>query len=149
LDVAIVQTDVIPAGIVVTESSPVVPPSGNHQAPGDRLLTDYGNPANPPATDLLLLARAMNSFLLINKQAAYRPLSANEEWSAALRGKRSGSEPWISNQSPALDSQQRLIDRWRTPLFFHALGNKQWEIRSAGPDRKPWTADDLIEKTAG
>ena len=78
-----------------------------------------------------------------------RRLSANEEWSAALRGKRPGTEPWFSEASPALDSQQRLIDRWQTPLFFHALGNHLWEIRSAGPDRKLWTEDDLLEKTAG
>jgi len=146
---AIVQKDVIPPGIVVTESSPIVPPPSIISAPGDRLLGGYGNPAQPPKDDLVLLARALSNFLLIHKQSSDRPLSANEEWSAALRGKRPGTEPWFSESSPALDSQQRLIDRWQTPLHFHALGNKQWEIRSAGPDRKLWTEDDLMEKTSG
>ena len=145
----VVPENIIPPGIVVTESSPNLPPPSTHSAPGDRLLGDYGNPAQPPKDDLVLMARAISSFLLIDKQAADRPLSANEEWSAALRGKRPGTEPWFSEASPALDSQQRLIDRWQTPLFFHALGNHQWEIRSAGPDRKLWTEDDLLEKTAG
>ncbi len=146
---AIVQKEVIPPGIVVTESNPVVPPPSSHSTPGDRLLGDYGNPAQSAKDDLILMARAISNFLIIDKQANERPLSANEEWSAALRGKRPGTEPWFSEASPALDSQQRLIDRWQTPLHFHALGNKQWEIRSAGPDRKLWTADDLVEKTAG
>lgn len=145
----IVQTDSIPPGIIVTESSPVVPPPGEPLAPGDRLLAEYGNPSCPPENDLVLLARAISSFLLIDKQAADRPLSANEEWSAALRGKRPGTEPWFSEKSPVFDPAKRVIDRWQTPLFFHALGDKQWEIRSAGPDRKPWTPDDLIGKAAG
>jgi len=144
----IVRTDIIPPGIVVTESSPSVPPPSTHSAPGDRLLGDYGKPELPAKNDLVLMARAISNFLLIDKQAVDRPLSANEEWSAALRGKRPGTEPWFSETSPALDSQQRLIDRWQTPLFFHALGNHQWEIRSAGRDRKLWTEDDLLERTA-
>jgi hypothetical protein len=146
---AIVQKDVIPPGIVVTESSPIVQPPSANSAPGDRLLGGYGNPTQPAKDDLVLMARAISNFLIIDKQATNRALSANEEWSAALRGKRPGTEPWISEASPALDFQQRLIDRWQTPLHFHALGNKQWEIRSAGPDRKLWTGDDLVEKTAG
>ncbi len=146
---AIVQKDVIPPGIVVTESSPNIPPPSAISAPGDRLLGGYGNPTQPAKDDLVLLAQALSSFLLINKQSADRPLSANEEWSAALLGRRPGTEAWLSDQSRAFDSQQRLIDRWQTPLHFHALGNKQWEIRSAGPDRKLWTEDDLMEKTTG
>lgn len=142
--------EIIPPGIVVTESNAVVPPppaSGN--APGDRMLGEYGNPNLPPRTDLAALANAITNFLIIDKQATSRPLSANEEWSAALRGVRQGTEPWISKNSPAFDSTSRLIDRWGTPLIFHALGGKQWEIRSAGPDRKPWSDDDLVEKFSG
>ncbi len=146
-----VQLEVIPPGIVVTETSSPAPalPSAARRAPGDSMLADYANPALPPQNDLSLIAHSITNFLIIAKQATERPLSANEEWSAALRGKRPGSEPWISERSPALDQQGRLIDRWGTPLFFHALGGKRWEIRSAGPDRQLWTSDDLIEKTAG
>lgn len=146
----VVQEEKIPAGIIVTESSnPAPPPSNRSSAAGDRLLEGYADPALPPKNDLVLMAHAISDFLIIAKQANERPLSANEEWSAALRGQRPGSEPWFSNSSKALDSQQRLIDRWGTPLHFHALGNKQWEIRSAGPDRKLFTEDDLMEKFAG
>lgn len=143
--------EVIPPGIIVTETSTPAPPapSAARLAPGDSMLADYGNPALPAQNDLILIAHSITNFLIIAKQATERPLSANEEWSAALRGKRLGSEPWISERSPALDQQGCLIDRWSTPLFFHALGGKRWEIRSAGPDRQLWTSDDLTEKTAG
>jgi hypothetical protein len=116
-------------------------------APGDQQLSGYGNPATPPQNDLLLLAQSLSNFLILAKQAADRPLSANEEWSAALHGKRPGCTVWLSEKSPALDAQQRLVDRWQTPLFFHALGAKQWEIRSAGPDLRLWTADDITQNT--
>ncbi|MEO5913743.1 MAG: hypothetical protein ABIS50_05890 [Luteolibacter sp.] len=143
--------EVVPPGIVVTESSSVVPPPppSSGSAPGDRMLGDYGNPDLPPKNDMVIMARAISGFLTIDKQATNRPLSANEEWSAALRGLRPGTEPWISDRPPVFDPWHRLIDRWHTPLFFHALGGRQWEIRSAGPDRKPWTDDDLMEKFSG
>ncbi|MBC8128544.1 MAG: hypothetical protein H8M99_15500 [Gloeobacteraceae cyanobacterium ES-bin-144] len=143
------KPEAIPPGIVVTESSTAAPARFSHSAAGDRLLENYASPASPPGNDLILMARAISNFLLTSKQASGLPLSANEEWSAALRGLRTGNEKWISDDSPAFDHQYRLIDRWGTPLHFHALGGKQWEIRSAGPDRKLWTNDDLLEKTAG
>ncbi len=144
------QKEIIPPGIVVTESATAIPPPNEaNPAPGDRLLVGYANQNLPPQNDVTLMARAISNFLIIDKQAATRPLSANEEWSAALRGSRSGSEAWFSSNTPAFDSSQRLIDRWGTPLIFHALGSKQWEVRSAGPDRKPWTEDDSIEKFSG
>jgi hypothetical protein len=140
--------DAIPASIIVTESSPTIPPPPvDELAPGDGQLSGYGNPATPPKNDLLLLAKTLSNFLLLAKQAPDHPLSANEEWSAALRGKRLGNPAWLSEKSPVLDAQHRLIDRWHTPLFFHALGAKQWEIRSAGPDLRLWTEDDLMQKT--
>ncbi len=146
----VVQEEKIPVGIIVTESSSLAPPLSNRfSVAGDRLLEGYADPALPPKNDLVLMAHAISDFLIIAKQANDRPLSANEEWSAALRGQRPGAEPWFSNSSKALDFQQLLIDRWGTPLHFHALGNKQWEIRSAGPDRKLFTGDDLMEKFAG
>ena len=144
------REEVIPPGIVVTESSPVVPPPPTADgAPGDRLLGGYGNPDQPPRDDVVAMARAISGFLVIDKQATSRPLSANEEWSAALRGLRPGTGPWFSDRPPVFDPQHRLIDRWGTPLIFHALGGKQWEIRSAGPDRTPWNEDDLLEKFSG
>lgn len=146
-----IKPEIIPPGIVVTESiaSASIAPTPGAAAPGDIMLLNYANPASPPQDDLILLSRAVASFLLISKQAGDRPLSANEEWSAALRGNRPGTEQWISNKSSALDSKNRLIDRWGVPLHFHALGGKQWEIRSAGPDKKMWSDDDLLEKTSG
>lgn len=140
----------IPPDIVVTESSSAGSSApGIGVAAGDRILAGYANPSLPAQNDVVLMARAISSFLIIAKQATQRPLSANEEWSSALCGKRPGTDAWISQGHRALDARGRLVDRWGSPLHFHALGGKQWEVRSAGPDRKLFTDDDLMETASG
>jgi hypothetical protein len=42
-----------------------------------------------------------------------------------------------------LNGAGELCDRWDTPYFFHQLSSARMEIRSAGPDRRMWTDDDL------
>ena len=46
----------------------------------------------------------------------------------------------------SVNSAGELVDRWGTPVFFHALARDQMEIRSAGPDRKMWTSDDIVTR---
>ena len=43
----------------------------------------------------------------------------------------------------AIDRNGELCDRWGTPFFFHAESATHMEIRSAGPDKKMWTDDDV------
>jgi hypothetical protein len=45
-----------------------------------------------------------------------------------------------------INSQGELVDPWGTPYFFHQLSGRETEIRSAGPDKIMWTADDLVTK---
>jgi hypothetical protein len=45
-----------------------------------------------------------------------------------------------------LNEQGELVDRWGAPYFFHQLSRNEMEIRSAGPDRTMWTADDIVVK---
>jgi hypothetical protein len=95
------------------------------------------------------MSHLMDNSLLLLKSAANRPLSANEDWADLLRGKNSAHERFLPDQHIALNSKGQLIDRWGTPLFFHALGGGRFEIRSAGPDRKLWTDDDNHRNSNG
>jgi hypothetical protein len=45
-----------------------------------------------------------------------------------------------------LNEQGELLDRWEVPYFFHQLSKNEMEVRSAGPDRTMWTADDVVMK---
>jgi hypothetical protein len=116
---------------------------------GETILRDYANTNLPPENDLNLIAHLMDNFTLLVKSAADRPLSANEDWAAAFRGMNPAQERFLPDQHVALNAQGQLIDRWGTPIFFHALGGKRFEIRSAGPDKKMWTADDLHRNADG
>lgn len=117
--------------------------------PGDAILADYGTPRSTPEQDLGSVARAMDSFLLLVKAGNRGPLADNEDWAAAWLGLRGYPEPFVSASHPIIGGQGRLLDRWKTPLFVHALGGARYEIRSAGPDRKLWTADDVHRNADG
>ena len=116
---------------------------------GETLLRDYANTNHPPQNDLTLMSRLMENSLLLLKSAGNRPLSANEDWAAMLRGENPARERFLPDRHVALNPQGQLVDRWGSPLFFHALGGGRYEIRSAGPDRKLWTDDDLHRNADG
>jgi hypothetical protein len=41
-----------------------------------------------------------------------------------------------------------LLDRWGTPYYFHPIARNVLGLRSAGPDGKLWTADDVVLESA-
>ncbi len=61
----------------------------------------------------------------------------------ALRGNNPGNLMVFPDNHPSLDSRGRLLDRWGTPYFFHALSGREMEIFSAGPDGEFNTWDDV------
>lgn len=93
--------------------------------------------------------RALENFCLLVKGADPLPLGSNEEISAALRGKNKARMVFLPDGHPAFDAQGRLMDRWGTPLFFHASSRDRLDIRSAGPDHQMWTADDIHQRKDG
>jgi hypothetical protein len=129
-----------------SETSPTLQSNSSHstEAIGEALLRDYGDPNKPPRHDLETLLQLMNNFLLLVKSESDRPLSDNEDWARALLGANPAHERFLPQLSPALNGNGQLIDRWGTPLFFHAKRRGHYTIRSAGPDRKMWTRDDII-----
>jgi hypothetical protein len=137
--------------IQITEAS-----SGSRQPPnqsprliGEVILRDYANTNLPPQNDLTVMSHLMQNSLLLLKSAANRPLSANEDWADFFTGKNAAHERFFSDNHPALNAKGQLIDRWGTPLFFHALGGGRYEIRSAGPDKVMWTSDDVHRNADG
>jgi hypothetical protein len=48
-----------------------------------------------------------------------------------------------------LNARGQLVDRWGSPLFFHVRDVSRIDLRSAGPDREMWTADDLHRRHDG
>jgi hypothetical protein len=71
------------------------------------------------------------------------PVGDNAEITAALTGKNRLAYAFISPAHPAINRQGELCDRWGTPYFFHQISGTVMQVRSAGPDRQQWTADDI------
>lgn len=134
-------------------NTPQAPPSGaegtvenrasTSALPGDLMLASYASPTSDAQQDLTWLARVMDNFSLLVKGDTPIPLGANEEVALALLGKNRAQLAFISAGSPALNPQGQLIDRWGSPLFFHAESSQKIDVRSAGPDRAMWTSDDI------
>lgn len=71
------------------------------------------------------------------------PVGDNEEIAAALRGANQHQIAYLPERAGMFDAAGRLLDRWGTPYFFHAVAGDRMEIISAGPDRDLHTADDV------
>jgi len=140
-----------PVGTVPPLPAPGVPDAATVAAvlPGDKTLLGYGDPTQPPEQDLTLLHHCLDNFLLLAKGMKTQPLSANGEIAAALRGEGKVRMPFISPGNAIFNAEGLLIDRWGTPLFFHAEQAGAISIRSAGPDKTLWTADDLHRQPGG
>lgn len=72
------------------------------------------------------------------------PLGTNDEITRALMDRDTLGDSAIPASHPAIVSGQ-LVDRWGSPWLFHQLAADLIEVRSAGPDRKPFTADDIVK----
>ncbi len=146
---AVPELDASNTLVTVITTAPGNPAKGGGDLLGETILCGYGDASRSPENDLTLMSRLMENSLLLLKSAANRPLSANEDWADLLRGQNAAHERFLPNQHVALNSRGQLVDRWGTALFFHALGGRRYELRSAGPDKKMWTADDLHRNADG
>jgi len=71
------------------------------------------------------------------------PIGTNAEIMASVLGDNAKQARLATPEGQRLNEKGELTDRWGTPYFFHQLSKTQMEIRSAGPDRVMWTADDM------
>ncbi len=115
----------------------------------ERLLERYADPATPPLDDLRKIHRVVIGYFSLIKNAIRFPIGGNEDFAAALRGENPNGQVFVRSGNPVFSADGLLIDRWGSPLIVHALAWQQLELRSAGPDRVPYTADDLVLSPAG
>jgi hypothetical protein len=118
-------------------------------APAAALLEERSRLAdglNSPTGDVHGDLRLVNG-IFVAYRAALRsgnPVGENSEITAALTGRNTLGFAFVPAGNPAINSRGELCDRWGTPYFFHQLSGEKMEIRSAGPDRELWTADDEV-----
>jgi len=105
----------------------------------ERLLAADGSPRE----DLAALADLTTNYLQAVPSSRRPALGFNEELAHALTERENLGESALPKTHPALVGG-RLVDRWGTPWLLHPLSADVLQLRSAGPDRRLYTADDLV-----
>jgi hypothetical protein len=114
-------------------------------APPERsaLADALNSPNTDIRADLKLVLEVIDTFRSNFPQTG-NPVGSNAEITAALTGRNRLRLSLIPADHPAINQDGELCDRWGTPFFFHAESATRIEIRSAGPDKKMWSGDDVI-----
>jgi len=110
--------------------------------PAGEIAFPLNSAAHDIRTDLRLVGETIETFRS-NFPHDGNPAGSNSEITAALTGKNKLRFAFIPPTHPAINRDGELCDRWGTPFFFHAESATRMEVRSAGPDRKMWTDDDV------
>jgi hypothetical protein len=120
--------------------------SGASTVPATPFLlgTPDTSPAMEPATVLSNMRVTVNQY---GSMFGGNPVGTNPEITRALNGDNPKQVRFIKEESGLrINGRGELVDYWGTPFFFHQLSGTEMEIRSAGPDKMMWTADDLITR---
>ena len=110
---------------------------------GEDILSGYLDPAGSVKADLILLSHLFISFDTLVKAEDALPLGANGDIADAFRGRNKVHMRFLPDEHKTFNAAGEIVDRWQTPLYFHAETSERIAIRSAGPDRAMWTEDDV------
>ena len=104
---------------------------------------DIPSPAvRTPATELARVARTVRDY---RSAFGSNPVGLNKEIVRALLGDNPRGAKFLDPATARLNAQGELLDDWGHPYFFHALSGTVMEVRSAGPDGRVFTPDDLVQ----
>lgn len=106
------------------------------------LAAALNSPRSDIRADLRVVSEIIDTFRS-NFPRNGNPVGNNADITAALTGKNKLRLALIPPDHSAINRDGELCDRWGTPFFFHAESANRMEIRSAGPDKKMWTDDDV------
>jgi hypothetical protein len=148
-----------PAPAPVAAAAPVVPePIITSVAAGQPMTRTISKPpvqapasssAAPPVPEAQGLAELENvQFMLRDFRSRFKenPVGSNAEIMRAVMGGNEAQARLGPPPGQQLNADGELTDPWGTAYFFHQLSATQMEVRSAGPDKTLWTADDLVGK---
>ena len=93
-----------------------------------------------PELEIEMVSMSLEDF---RRSLGENPVGSNAEITASLLGDNSKNIKLPLPNGAKQNDQGELCDRWGTPYFFHQQSKTEMQIRSAGPDRKMWTNDDI------
>lgn len=111
---------------------------------GSPLAAELNAPDQDAEKDVLVLQQLIGQYLTALQGKPGRPIGDNMDLTRALTGNNRLKMVAIPPGHPALGTGGRLLDRWGTPYHLHPVGGGLFSVRSAGPDRRLFTADDVV-----
>lgn len=109
----------------------------------DEILRGYGSQLTA-YQDLERVSGLLETVVTLNKGVDSKAYSTNEDLVLFLTGENPNRERYLSADHALISQDGLLLDRWQVPLIVHPLGHGRTEFRSAGPDRAPYTDDDIL-----
>jgi hypothetical protein len=124
----------------------IVKPPAEPRKPvlADTMLANYGTNESSGEEDFRKLTTFLDSVFLLVKKRDTADYATNEDLALFLKGSNPHQTAFLSADSPALNKEGQVIDRWGSPIIVHPISRKLLEIRSAGPDQKPYSEDDFL-----
>ena len=120
------------AGPAVAVSTPPAGPASSPQ------ITNI-----PPEIAVENMSRAIRQY---GEMFGGNPVGTNPEFTRQLGGDNPKHINLINAEAGMrVNEDGELIDPWGTPYFFHQISGSDTEVRSAGPDRVMYTADDIVK----
>ncbi len=113
-------------------------------APAQDELANYGDTTTSVADDIQLVQNLIEVFQYHLKYDDALPTAGNKELTAAMLGDNRYEDRFISTDFEFINDQGEITDRWGSPLIFHFESARCPDIRSIGPDKTPWTEDDVV-----
>ena len=112
------------------------------QAPEAHLADNLNHAGNTLQQDLAIVGSLIAAYRS-NYPSRGNPIGDNREITDTFLGTNPNGIIFLRAGHPAINARGELCDRWGTPFVFHAESGRKMEVRSAGPDRRPWTNDDV------
>jgi hypothetical protein len=112
----------------------IIPPAGEASPP------EFSNV--PPEIAVENMSRAIRQY---GGLFGGNPVGDNADFTRQLSGQNPKHINFITTEAGIqVNGNGELVDPWGTPYFFHQLSGSDTEVRSAGPDKVMWTADDIV-----
>lgn len=135
------------AEVVAKPNSSVQPTSVEappRQPVGSPLAARLNAPDGSGAEDVQTLYEIVVQYLQVMQRRPGPPIGDDMDLAKVLKGKNPIKRAVVDPAHPAFSSEGRILDRWGTPYHVHALSSTAYRVRSAGPDRKLFTQDDIV-----
>lgn len=111
---------------------------------GSAFDRDFLAPGHSQLDDLTRIHELWQDTMLLIKNIDSLPLADNRDFVLLWTGNNDQRVAWIPPEHPGVNESGELIDRWGSPIIIHRVSARVNELRSPGPDRQAYTADDVL-----